>query len=451
MYERALKTVEKYGMIKSGDGITVGVSGGADSVVLLDFLCRLRDDMELKIAVCHVNHGFRGAESDRDEEFVRNLCEKYGVEFHLLRADVGTLARERGISGEECGREVRYGFFREVACGGKIATAHTLSDSMETVILNMARGAGLKGLCGIPAVRGEIIRPLIECTRAQIEEYAAERGLEFVTDSTNLTDDYTRNKIRHNIIPELYKINESFDKSFFRVSEAVSEDSEYLEEKAAQLKSEAKRDDGYDENVLAEAPNALKNRVIAAVFAENGVEKNEKRIRAVGNALGKESYKEQVAKDKYAVIRNGVFKIETETEKSEYFEEFEIPLSEGKYKINEKYEIKCAIIDSEEYKNSKKINPKLLKNSFDCGKINGNLVVRNRRAGDSIKLCGRRCTKSLKKLFNEGAVEIEERGRIPCIADGGGIVWVWGFGCDERVRIDGKSEKVCVIEVLGGE
>ncbi len=449
MYERALKTVEKYGMIKSGDGITVGVSGGADSVVLLDFLCRLREEMELKIAVCHINHGFRGAESDRDEEFVRVLCEKYGVEFHLLRADVGALAKERGISAEECGREVRYGFFREVACGGKIATAHTLSDSMETVILNMARGAGLKGLCGIPAVRGEIIRPLIECTRAQIEEYAAERGLEFVTDSTNLTDDYTRNKIRHNIIPELYKINESFDRAFFRVSEAVSEDSEYLEGKAAELKSEAKRENGYDAGVLLKAPNALKNRVIAAVFSENGVEKNEKRIRAVGNALGEENYKEQVAKDKYAVIRNGVFKIETG--KKEIFEEFQIPFAEGKYKINEKYEIKCAIIGKEEYKSSKKINSKLLKNSFDCGKINGNLVVRNRRAGDSIKLCGRRCTKSLKKLFNEGAVAVEERERIPCIADDDGIVWVWGFGCDERVRVDEKSDKVCVIEVLGGE
>ena len=449
MYERALKTVEKYGMIKSGDGITVGVSGGADSVVLLDFLCRLRDDMELKIAVCHINHGFRGAESDRDEEFVRKLCEKYGVEFHLLRADVGALAKERGISGEECGREVRYGFFREVACGGKIATAHTLSDSMETVILNMARGAGLKGLCGIPAVRGEIIRPLIECTRAQIEEYAAERGLEFVTDSTNLTDDYTRNKIRHNIIPELYKINESFDRAFFRVSEAVSEDSEYLEKKSAELKSEAKRENGYDAGVLLKAPNALKNRVIAAVFSENGVEKNEKRIRAVGNALGKESYKEQVAKDKYAVISGGIFKIETQ--KNEHFEEFQIPFAEGKYKINEKYEIKCAIIGKEEYKSSKKINSKLLKNSFDCGKINGNLVVRNRRAGDSIKLCGRRCTKSLKKLFNEGAVAVEARERIPCIADDDGIVWVCGFGCDERVRVDEKSDKVCVIEVLGGE
>ena len=443
LYEKALKTVEDFGMIKAGEKITVGVSGGADSTVLLDFLCRLRETKKIGIEVCHINHCLRGEESDRDEEFVRKMCERLGVGCRLLKVDIKKAAEEAGISSEECGRNVRYGFFEEVACGGKIATAHTLSDSMETAVFNIARGAGLKGICGIPPVRGNIIRPLIECTRREVEEYASERGLEFVTDSTNLTDDYTRNKIRHNVIPGLYAINGSYDRAFLRMSKGMRKVWEYLGSQADELIGRAKSGDGYDAKTFSASPEVIRSEAIIKLFNEKGIPVSEKRVDSVLSSLSKGKYVEQLDGKTYFCLDNGVFRI-TERPDAEGNEEFSIPLKEGEYGVNSEYELKCTIISGEKYKNLKKINQDILKNSFDYGKLIGKAVVRNRIEGDKISLAGRNCSKTLKKLFNENGIPVEERGSIPCVADDRGIVWVAGVGCDKRAAIDENSEKICV-------
>ena len=201
MNRKARATIEEFSMLRQGDTVTAAVSGGADSVALLDFLCSLTD-LRLTVRACHLNHCLRGEESDRDEQLVRTMCEQYGIPLDLRRVEVKALARERGVSIEVAAREARYAFFDELAekyrC--KIATAHTLSDAAETVLLNLARGTGIAGLCGIPPVRGAVVRPLIGCTRRETEDYCAAHGLCYVTDSTNLTDRYTRNHIRHNVL-----------------------------------------------------------------------------------------------------------------------------------------------------------------------------------------------------------------------------------------------------------
>ena len=208
LYQKALKTVQKHQMIQRGDTVAAGVSGGADSVAMLDFFYHLRERMPLQITVCHLNHQLRGEESDRDEAFVRELAERYRLPFLGKRVDAAAWAGAHRCSVEEAGRELRYAFLQECAGEeGKIATAHTLSDSMETLLLNLCRGSGVRGLRGIPPVRGRIVRPLSGCTRQEVEDYCREQGLCSITDSTNLSPVYSRNRLRLRVLPELELIN----------------------------------------------------------------------------------------------------------------------------------------------------------------------------------------------------------------------------------------------------
>ena len=197
----------RYNMPLFGRTIAVGVSGGADSMALLHVLLELKDEFAMNIIACHVNHGIRGETADRDEKFVVEACKRLGVDVRILRADVPGTAKKMHLGVEECGRRIRYDFFNSVAGDVIIATAHTLSDRSETLLLNIARGASVKGLCSIPAVRGNIVRPLIDCTRADIEKYCSDNSIEFVTDETNFEDIYSRNRIRLNVIPELKKLS----------------------------------------------------------------------------------------------------------------------------------------------------------------------------------------------------------------------------------------------------
>ncbi|MBQ5356949.1 MAG: tRNA lysidine(34) synthetase TilS, partial [Oscillospiraceae bacterium] len=237
--EAVKKVVEHHKMLENCGGIVAAVSGGCDSSVLLHVLWRLSTEMGFKILCAHINHNLRGSESERDEAFVRSLCRKYGIECRVLSANVADYAEKHRLSTEEAGRKFRYEFFErcaeELGENAKIATAHSLSDCAETYIFNSARGASLSGICGIPPVRGRIIRPLIEFSREQIEAYAEEHGLDYVTDSTNLTDEYTRNKIRHGVIPVMKEINPGFEKAFLRLSKNLSETRDFIDSESFAL------------------------------------------------------------------------------------------------------------------------------------------------------------------------------------------------------------------------
>lgn len=268
MNHNARATIEEFSMLAQGDTVAAAVSGGADSVALLDFLCA-QLDLGLTVRACHLNHCLRGEESDRDEQLVRTMCAQYGVALDVRRVDVRALAHTRGLSLETAAREARYAFFEEVARthGCKIATAHTLSDAAETVVLNLARGTGIAGLCGIPPVRGDIVRPLIGCTRAQTEAYCAAHGLCYVTDSTNLTDSCTRNHIRHNILPQLFRVNPGALEAVGRMTAALRRDADYLSGAAREAGARAARGEGYDLGALRALHPALRARVIAARYA----------------------------------------------------------------------------------------------------------------------------------------------------------------------------------------
>ena len=229
--EKKIKnTIEKYNMLKNVSAVILGVSGGADSMALLRFFESYSEKRKLNIFVAHVNHCLRGEESDRDENFVREYCKKNDINLEILRINVNKIAKESKKGVEECARKLRYDFFNELSAryDGKIATAHTLSDSVETMLINLARGTGTAGLCGISAKRDNIIRPLITLKRAETQRYCEENGVFYVTDSTNLNREYTRNKVRLDVVPMLKQINPEFELVAERTMSFLKSDDEYL-------------------------------------------------------------------------------------------------------------------------------------------------------------------------------------------------------------------------------
>ena len=265
MITKVLKTIEDYQMLSPASRVVVGVSGGADSMALLHLLWgRRKLCPALKVTAAHVNHCLRGEESDRDEAHVREYCQKEKIPLEVLKIDVRAEAQRRKLGLEACGRAVRYEFFQRLAGnGGLIATAHNLSDHVETVLLHLARGAGLRGMCGIPPVRGNIIRPLIGCTRQEIEAYCRDNEIPYVTDSTNLKTEYSRNKIRLQVLPVLKEINPSLEEAVGRMAQGLREDDDYLWAAARGLLSQASLEEGgWSCRVLSQGEKPVRVRAV---------------------------------------------------------------------------------------------------------------------------------------------------------------------------------------------
>ena len=207
--KKVLFAVKSHNMIKKGDKIVAALSGGADSVTLLHCLNSIKEELGFELSACHVNHNLRGEDSDKDQAFAQALCENMNIPLKVFSINVAK-AMEKHTSVEETARALRYKAFSEESerLGAKVATAHNSCDNTETVFLNLLRGTGLKGLCGIPPVRDYLIRPLILCTREEIEAYCDENSLRYVTDKTNFSTEYTRNKIRLELLPKLLRSEE---------------------------------------------------------------------------------------------------------------------------------------------------------------------------------------------------------------------------------------------------
>lgn len=230
--KKVLNTIQKYELIKYGDNIVVGVSGGPDSMTLLNVLCSLKETLQIHLFVAHINHQIR-KEAKQDEEYVKDFCAAHQIPFFVLEKDVVQLAKEQKIGTEEAGRKVRYDFFEEICKkvnASKIATAHTANDQAETILMNLMRGSGTNGLKGMEVKRGKYIRPLLEITRQEIEQYCQKQQLNPRIDQTNQENVYTRNRIRNELIPYIEKnFNPSIVTSLNRLSEIVKEQEEYME------------------------------------------------------------------------------------------------------------------------------------------------------------------------------------------------------------------------------
>ena len=431
---KVISTIEKYGLLQNIKSVAVGVSGGADSVCLLHILTSLKDKYDIIIKAVHVNHNLRGDEALRDEFFVRELCHELGIELHVFSIDIKSRAKTEGIGEEECGRLARYECFECLGCDA-VAVAHSLSDSIETMFFNLARGTAIKGLCGIPAKREpNIIRPLIDCTRKEIEEYCNAHLLSYMTDSTNLTCDYMRNHIRHRLIPDVSHINNGFEKSISRCMESLSEDCSYLDNEAEKLYNLSRTDKGFLVCVLADSHKALRKRVFARILREHmSKDVDNRHILMLEKAVSGECSKLEIGTDMYIIIKDGVLSVCNKEKKDEpwqgCFTQGRVITSSGSYIL----EYTDAYIDG----------------AADAEKIKGELYISSRKEGDSFTFSKRKVTKSLKKLFNEMKIPSCKRNSVAVLRDGENIVWVEGVGVNAYYMPDKETKEFLIIKKEG--
>lgn len=451
MLEKIRATISQYNMLTAGDSIVVGVSGGADSVCLLHALLLLRGEFGITVKAAHLNHMLRGDESDRDQAFVQDLCKRLQVELAVEAADVAAIAKSRGISIEEAGRAARYEFFArekftggEAAGGNKVATAHNLNDSVETVLLNLARGTALRGLCGIPPVRGDIIRPLIECERGEIEAYCKKNGLDFVTDSTNLANDFARNKIRHHAVPALLSVNAGFWRHAAGTLAALRQDADFLDALAQTERTELSA-----EYLALEKP--VRYRMLAGMLSDCDIPVDGARLARLNAIVKAGSGAEQLGERYFFRAdghRFGICEVRAAT--AAFCVPVDIPRAQETREIavfsNKK--LRLMNTDCEYYEENIKYIAKDLKNALNCDRIIGSLVLRQKLPADSVRLIGRNCTKTLRKLFQEKKLTDMERERLFVLADGEGVVWVEGFGAAERAAVTEQTAHILHLEVI---
>lgn len=310
--EKVIEAIERHRMIQTGDRIIAALSGGADSVTLLHCLNELRESLGFELSACHVNHNLRGEDSDMDQAFAEKLCKKMNVPIRVFSINVLD-SMEKHVGVEEKARTLRYEAFSEEAkrLGAKVATAHNSCDNTETVLLNMLRGTGLKGLCGIPAVRDYLIRPLLLCSRKEIEAYCTENNLGFVTDKTNFSTDYTRNKIRIELLPKLLQINPSLHEGISRMTNSLTEDSVFLESIAREKLEEARLGEYvYDNEKLAPLPRPILTRITSIMLRERNIEPTAIKICAYEKIIRLGAGKVNVEKNKFATVKKGKAEIQ---------------------------------------------------------------------------------------------------------------------------------------------
>lgn len=433
MLLKVKETIEKFNMLKNGEQVTTALSGGADSVALALALKMLG----YEVKAVHVNHHLRGEESDRDMKFCEDFCEKNNIPLDVCHVDVLEYAQKTGLSTETAARELRYQFFEKI--NGKVATAHNLNDCVETTLFNLSRGTGLKGACGIPPVRDSFIRPLADVTRVEIEIFLKEQDQPYVTDSTNNSDDYTRNKIRHNLLPEFLKINENFLENYKRFRDNVSEDSAYLEKLADDAFGKVKlnEENSYNAVKLNDLPLTVKHRVFGKILNVNDVETSRERVLELDN-ICKNGGKINPKGNTYFVCKNDTLICEKNDNNCENFvKSVEINENISLYEIFDR-KIKVEILSIAN------VNKNFTNNVMDCDKIIGKATLRGRNEGDKIQLVNRDFTSTVKKLFSSLFDEKTRKNRV-VLADEEGVIFVEGAGCAERCKIDDKTKRVLFI------
>lgn len=498
MLDEVLRLVEQEELIAPQDSVIAGVSGGADSVCLLLILMEIRKKLPFSLKVVHIEHGIRGEESRNDAEFTRKLCEKNSISFELYPVDVPAYAARQGLGLEEAARILRYQSYSKAAhkeittaactetdlqCETErmcrkaeksrkvhIALAHHAEDNAETILFQMVRGSGLDGLCGMLPKREfeeqiDIIRPLLKVTRGQIEQYLQEKKQEYCVDSTNKDTEYSRNNIRHGVIPKLREINKQAVPHINQSAELLRELKEYLDrqvnfayEKSSTLKSNGLQ---IKWESLKEFPLIIQKEVIhkaicemaasakdiAAVHVENTIQLASqqvgRRISLPYQLYAKRNYdgillfKEKENEETENVqISLGKEELEKFLDKEPYF--YEVP--GGK--------IRFQVLDFTGKK--QEISKKTYTKCLDYDKIKGSLQIRNRQSGDYLTLDAKGHTKRLKEYFINEKIPAEQRDNILLLAQGAHIVWVIGGRISAEFKIEENTERILEVQFEGG-
>lgn len=442
MLKKIKEFMAEYDMTNAGDTVVCGLSGGADSVSLLLAMRILSGELGIAVEAIHVNHCLRNDESDRDESFCRELCNRLNVPFIAVSCDVRRFAEENSLSIEDAARRMRYSVFREYSAGKKIATAHNADDNLETVILNLTRGTALKGLSGIPPVRNGIIRPLLTVSRREIEEFLTSHGQNYVTDSTNLTEDYTRNKIRHRIIPVMRELNSSITATSVTTLAGLRSENELIEAQVTAAEEKCLNDGVF--RGLGEYPEVIRRRCISRMLSKNGLPVSYKRLADCDRIL-LNGGKLDLSGDRYFVSDRSSAGLRTIVPNSG--EVVSKPLVIGENSIFSGVRLVCEVMECDNCLKIEDVNKKLTFYLLDCDKIKGEAVVRSRKYGDRIKLSGRNFTSSVKKLINE-KVPTDIRPTLHFIEDEEGTIMAEGIGTAQRAIPDENSRKILKITVF---
>lgn len=402
MLNKLYAFIRQQKLVEPGDTVICALSGGADSVALLYGLYLLRSRLGIRLEAAHFNHCLRGEESQRDEAFVRQLCEKLDIPLTVSRAQI--VPGEKGL--ENAAREARYAFLRSLP--GKIATAHTADDNAETVLMRMIRGTGLKGLGGIPPVNGCVIRPMLTVTRQDVEDFLKEHDLPHVEDSTNAGDDFLRNRLRHHVLPLLYQENPKISENLSAMALRLRLDEDFLSRQASfsQLPPVSR---------LRDMPPAVRSRVLEQFLRENGVREPEQTHIAQAEAL---VFSEKPSAR--AAFPGGITitRCYDTLQAGEHGQGISPAVLDGVLELPQ-LGLRIICTPAQETLNTPY--------AFTvCPE--GEIIVRSRQAGDKIRLPGGE--KSLKKLFIDRKIPANQRDQIPVLEDSRGILGAYGIGAN---------------------
>ncbi len=435
-----------------GHGVIVAFSGGPDSSALLHLFLSLKDELNLRIQAAHLDHGLRGKESDRDRQAAERAARDAGAAFHWSRVDCLALAKEKGMSIEEAGREARYEYFesiRQHTGADYIATGHTSDDNAELVMMNLLRGTGPQGLGGIPPARGHIIRPLLYFRRSELIEYLSEQRLSWVEDSSNLNRDMTRNRIRHDLIPRLSRdYNPAVKVALTRLARVMRDEQSVWD----QLLDEARNKIGFMEksgqvcmNIsgLAGLPTALARRLIRSSFHSlTGDTKalSFDHVDFILNLTCLSGYKElDLPSGLKAWIENGQLSLGRPSPRP--LQPFEYPLPvPGTVHLS----ALGLILRAEVHSRPQQIDIKgqhPWQAVLDFDRVSPPLTVRNARPGDRFQPLGMQGTKKLADFFIDAKIPARRRDKIPLIVDRQGIIWVGGLRPAERAKVAQETRK----------
>ncbi len=438
--------------------VIAGYSGGADSSLMLYLLREYLGNTGTIICAAHLNHMIRGDEAARDEKFCIDTCEKYGVRLFTSQRDIPAIASAEKRGTEECARRERYAFFDEcrseladeLECDASdilIATAHNASDNFETVLFNLIRGSGSAGLAGIAPMRGAVVRPMLKYESDEIRAMCAELGIDYVTDSTNLCDDYTRNYIRHDIIPAAVSLNPRAADAALRLASTVRAENSYLEKCTADALGEYSGSASVPTALLRQLPDALLPRALTSMYrACRGEATDLSYVHIVSCAalIASAGGGVSCVPDRVRFVCGGDMSAFVRQDEADEPDDttsdviVNVPESGGKFDFG-KYTVTIARNENNGGVSEKNIYKNLLKENMYRGNIYGNLFMRTRRDGDTLFYGGH--THRLKKLLCDRHIPVSERDRLPVICDGRGIICVPGLPVRDADNADtcGKS------------
>ena len=447
MYQKVRAYVEKYHMLEQGDKVIAGVSGGADSVCLLFMLMELSREMHLQITVIHVHHGLRGESADADAAYVQKLCRELHISCRVVYEDVHRYAHERGLTVEEAGRVVRRNAFEAALYelgADKIALAHHRDDNAETLLWNLCRGTGLKGMGAIAPVRGIWIRPLLCLSRKEIESYLEKREVSYCTDESNFENTYTRNKIRNQVIPFLESnINERASEHMAAAAEQMQLLSQYISAEVEKYRKICTKNTENGRLILVKetyekVPETLKPYVVHEVLCE--ASGHRKDIEAVHIRLLHELFKKQTGRSIQLPYGITAYRCYEGIEFASETEEQEIEEGKVHFRV-----FPCTDEIREAF-------PQIPYTKwFDYDIIKNTVKIRHRQPGDYITIDASGRTQKLKQYFINEKIPREERDRIWLAADGSHIMWIIGYRQNQIYQITDKTKRILEMEFDGGK